>query len=437
MSPDSVSPHNPVDPDSLSRFGSSAAALSSTVVVVGGGAAGATVAALLLRAQPDLDLIIIEPSDTHWYQPSWTLVGGGCFDPDKSGRPMASCLPRRARWVQARADRFEPSNNRLMLDDGRMVYYRYLVVAAGLQLDWHKIEGLKATLGQNGVTSNYRQDLAPYTWDCVRRFAGGRAVFTQPPMPIKCAGAPQKILYLAADRWRRRRLAADLHFYSPGNAIFGIPFYAQALDRVVAEYGVHTHYGHTLVAVDGAAREATFECRSGEQVQQVTQPFDLLHVVPPQSAPDVIKRSPLADSGGWVSVDKHSLRHTHFGNVYALGDCTNTPNSKTAAAVRGQAPVVVANLLDTLRGEAPQARYDGYASCPLTTSVGRIMLAEFLYDGVPAPSFPLDPRVPRRMYWHLKKDYLPPLYWGMLRGQLGLDWHKARSYAAPVPAFRA
>lgn len=411
--------------------------LSHTVVIVGGGAAGTTVAALLLKTRPDLDVAIVEPSDTHWYQPAWTLVGGGAYDVAKTGRPMADCLPTRARWLQARVAGFEPEASRLTLADGRTVGYRQLVVASGLQLDWDRIDGLADTLGRNGVTSNYRHDLAPYTWDCVQRFRGGRALFTQPPMPIKCAGAPQKILYLAADRWRRAGIAAEMQFATPGPSMFGVPFYARALDRVVAEYGITPRYGHRLVAVDGPRRRATFEVRQGEAVTRVEEAFDLLHVVPPQSAPDFIKGSPLADASGWLGVDRHSLRHTQHANVWGLGDCTTTPNSKTAAAVRAQAPVAAANLLAALQGQPPAARYDGYASCPLTTSVGRIMLAEFLYDGVPAPSFPLDPRIPRRAYWHLKKDYLPGLYWRMLRGQLGPDWHRVRPFPDAVPAFAA
>ena len=407
------------------------------VVIVGGGAAGATVASLLLKRRPDLDIAVVEPAETHWYQPAWTLVGAGAFDVAATGRPMASCLPGKVTWARARASGFDPENNQVLLEDGRRIEYRFLVAAAGLQLDWHKIEGLEATLGNNGVTSNYRYDLAPYTWECIRNFSGGQALFTQPPMPIKCAGAPQKILYMAADHFRRRGLSAQLSFHTPGPAMFGVPFYSKALERVVAEYAIRPAYGQNLVAVDGPARKATFEVKQADRSERIEQPFEMLHVVPPQSAPDFIKSSPLADASGWIAVDKHSLRHARYDNVFGLGDCTTTPNSKTAAAVRAQAPVVTANLLDALEGREMSAKYDGYASCPLTTSVGKIMLAEFLYDGVPAPSFPLDPRIPRRAYWWLKKSYLPALYWGMLRGNLGLDWHAPRQFPEAVPAFKA
>lgn len=413
------------------------ASSNHVVVVIGGGAAGATLASLLLKRRSDLDVAVVEPSDSHWYQPAWTLVGAGAYDIRATRRPMSRCLPRRARWIKARAAAFSPERNEIRLEDGSTIEYRYLVVAAGLQLDWHRIDGLEATLGRNGVTSNYRHDLAPYTWECIRNFRGGRALFTQPAMPIKCAGAPQKILYMAADRLRRRGVQAELSFYTPGPSMFGVPFYAQALDRIVAQYGIAPRFGHNLVAVDGQKRTASFEVKTGDVSSRLTLPFDLLHVVPPQSAPDFIKASPLADASRWMAVDKHSLRHTTYENVFGLGDCTTTPNSKTAAAVRAQAPVVAANLLDALEGRSPSARYDGYASCPLTTSIGKIMLAEFGYDGVITPSFPLDPRVPRRAYWWLKNSYLPALYWGMLQGRLGPDWHSPRQFPEAVPNITA
>jgi len=404
-----------------------------TLVIVGGGAAGLTVAASLKRARPELDIALIEPAQFHYYQPAWTLVGGGSYRIDATRRPMASLIPKGVRHVAAAVAGFDPVAKQVLLADGQRIGYQALVVAAGLQLDWHKIEGLADTLGTNGVSSNYRYDLAPYTWQCIEGLRGGTALFTQPAMPIKCAGAPQKALYLAADQFRRAGVTVQSHFYTPGAAMFGVPFYAQALDKVVAHYDIAAHFGHQLVAVDGPGRTATFEV--GPDKQRVTQGFDFLHVVPPQSAPEFIRQSPLADASGWMAVDKHTLQSTLHPDIFGLGDCTTTPNSKTAAAVRAQVPVVVANVLRQLLGSGNEARYDGYASCPLTTSRGKIMLAEFCYDGVVTPSFPLDPRVPRRSYWALKKHYLPQLYWQMLRGKLGLDWHAPRTFPAAVPAI--
>jgi sulfide:quinone oxidoreductase len=141
------------------------------------------------------------------------------------------------------------------------------------------------------------------------------------------------------------------------------------------------------------------------------------------SAHRFIRESPLASDEegqkGWLSVDKYSLQHKKYPNVFGIGDVTGIPNSKTGAAIRKQAPIVAGNVMRLLKGEPMDPAYDGYSSCPLITGIGKVILAEFGYDGKLLPSFPLDPTKERRIYWILKKDLLPPMYWhGMLKGYL-------------------
>lgn len=403
---------------------------SHAVVVIGGGAAGIAVASSLLARQPDLDLAIIDPADVHCYQPGWTLVGGGVFEPAHTARTMASVLPRGAAWIKAAVAAVEPERNAVILDGCRAVHYEQLVVCPGLKLDWDAIEGLPETLGLNGVTSNYRYDLAPYTWAQVQALAqrgGGRALFSQPPMPIKCAGAPQKAMYLSADAWRRAGMLdrVDIQFCNAGAVLFGVKEYVPALMAYIERYGIHLNFGETLVAVDGPARQATFRrAQPDGGSETVRREFDLLHTVPPQTAPDFIRGSPLADAAGWVDVNPATLRHKQYANIFALGDVSNTPNAKTVAAARKQAPVVAHNLL-AQRGRGVSAKgeahYDGYGACPLTVERGKIVLAEFGYGGKLLPSFPswmLDGTQPSRLAWWLKERVLPPLYWqGMLKGR--------------------
>lgn len=394
------------------------------VVIVGGGASGIAAASSMLARDPGLDVVIIDPADVHYYQPGWTLVGGGVFDVRQTARRMDSLIPRGARWIKAAVAAFEPNRNAVVLDDGRVIKYRSLVVCPGLKLDWGAIPGLMETLGQNGVTSNYRSDLAPYTWELVKSIKRGRALFTQPPMPIKCAGAPQKAMYLSADHWRRSGVLdkVDMGFYSAGPVLFGVPEYVPALMEYVKAYGIHLNFSHTLTAIDGPARVATFTRTNADGTKEdVRREFDMIHVVPPQKAPDFIRTSPLADAAGWVDIDSATMRHKRYPNVFALGDAGNTSNAKTAAAARAQAPVVAHNVLSALGRVSGEARYNGYGSCPLTVERGKVVLAEFLYGGKLAPSFPkwlMDGTRPSRLAWLLKERVLPAVYWeAMLKGR--------------------
>lgn len=393
------------------------------VVVVGGGAAGIATAASLLKRRPKLDLVIVDPATKHYYQPGWTLVGGGVFRPSDTEREMATLIPRGARWIKAGVATFQPDRHAVTLDNGEELSYEALVVAPGLKLDWAGIDGLEETLGRNGVTSNYRYDLAPYTWKLVQSLTTGRALFTQPPMPIKCAGAPQKAMYLSCDAWRRRGVLKNIEveFHNAGGVLFGVEAYVPALMQYVETYGIGLEFFDRLVGVDGERQVARFERTRDGVTEMIERDFAMIHVCPPQTAPDFIANSPLANETGWVDVDQHTLAHNRYANIFGLGDAASTPNAKTAAAARKQAPIAAVNLLQHLDGKAPRAMYDGYGSCPLTVERGKIVLAEFGYGGVLLPSFPswlLDGTRPTAAAWFLKERLLPSIYWkGMLKGE--------------------
>jgi sulfide:quinone oxidoreductase len=397
---------------------------SYDVVVVGGGAAGIAVAASLKARKPGLNIAIIDPAEIHYYQPGWTMVGGGIFDAQDTVRTMGSLIPKGVHWLKSAVAAFEPKDDAVILDGCRVVKYDRLIVCPGLKLDWNKVDGLVETLGKNGVTSNYRYDLAPYTWELVSGMKEGRAIFTQPPMPIKCAGAPQKALYLSGDAWFRRGALKDIdiHFNNAGGVLFGVKDYVPALMKYVEKYDANLNFFHNLVAVDGPAKKAWFDvAKPDTPIERVEMDFDIMHVCPPQTAPDFIRVSPLADAAGWIDVDQATLRHKTYDNIWSLGDVMNAPNAKTAAAARIQAPIVAENVIADIRGRAPVAQYNGYGSCPLTVERGKIVLAEFGYGGALLPSFPkflIDGTKPSRMAWLLKEKLLPPVYWGaMLKGR--------------------
>ncbi|WP_020410729.1 bifunctional protein tyrosine phosphatase family protein/NAD(P)/FAD-dependent oxidoreductase [Hahella ganghwensis] len=408
----------------FSKAQASKPAMTYELLIVGGGAAGIAAASSLLSRHPDLQIGIIDPAEHHYYQPGWTLVGGGVFTPEKTERQMSSLIPRHAHWIKAAVTSFEPEQNRLMLEDNRIVQYRRLIVAPGLKLNWEGVEGLAETLGHNGVTSNYRYDLAPYTWQLVQQLKTGKAIFTQPPMPIKCAGAPQKAMYLSADHWRRTGVLnnIDIQFYNAGGVLFGVKDYVPALMEYVERYNAKLNFSHNLVKIDGSTRTAWFEHTKADGEKEVlSTEFDMIHVCPPQQAPDFIRRSSLADDAGWVDVDQNTLRHKRYENIWSLGDAMNAPNAKTAAAARMQAPVVANNVLQDMGLGTGVAHYNGYGSCPLTVEKGKIVLAEFGYGGKLLPTFPtwvLDGKRPTRTAWILKERILPPVYWeAMLKGK--------------------
>lgn len=393
-----------------------------TIVVVGAGTAGATVAARLRRAGAR-DVAVIDPYDWHYYQPLWTLVGGGRADIEHSRRRRASLMPRGHTWIKDAAVGVDPVRRTVQLRSGAEVAYRQLVMAPGLQLDWAKVPGLAQTIGSHGTSSNYRFDLAPKTWDLIRATTSGTAVFAMPAGPIKCAGAPQKIAYLAADHWRRTGVLGDIdvHLVLPTPGMFGIPKFAQVLADTAADYGITVHLSSEISAVDGPGRTVTIRSLDTGRTRELE--YTMAHLVPPQSAPDWVKASPLADPSdpnGYIEVDQYTLQHRRYPEVFALGDVAGTPNSKTGAAVRHQAPVVVRNMLDAWHGRELTGHYDGYASCPLTLSQRRLLLAEFDYSGKPAPSNPLpwpDTTEPLVDFNQFKKTGLPLMYWhGMLKG---------------------
>jgi len=412
-----------------------ARAAAHDIVIVGGGTAGIAVAASLLARRSNLDIAIIEPADEHFYQPGWTMVGGGVFDVASTRRAEADLIPAGVKRIKAAVASFDPADHSVILADGGKIAYKKLIVAPGLTLNWSAIEGLEESLGQNGVTSNYRYDLAPYTWDLVQKFKGGKALFTQPGMPIKCAGAPQKAIYLSCDHWLRQGDLKNIavEFLNAGPVLFGVPDYVPALMEYIRKYNVALSFGHNLFKIDGPAKTAWFKRANADGSSEIVErKFDMIHVVPPQIAPDFIRSSPLANAGGWVDVDPATLRHKSLADIYSLGDAMGATNAKTMAAARKQAPVVAENVLKDMAlgvGKA-DAIYDGYGSCPLTVERGKIVLAEFGYGGKRNPSFPkwlIDDLKPSRAAWALKAHLLPSVYWqGMLKGR---EWMAKPSFA--------
>jgi sulfide:quinone oxidoreductase len=303
---------------------------------------------------------------------------------------------------------------------GDTISYDYLVVAAGIQIDWDAIKGLKESVGKSGsgVVSNYSYDTVDSTWESIQSLKSGTALFTHPATPIKCGGAPMKITFLADDYWRKKgvRQNIKMKFLKGGPGIFAVKKYADSLTKVMARKNVECAWNMDLISIDTDKKEATF--KHLETGEETIEKYDMIHVTPKMSAPDFIKNSALAGEGGWVDVYMHTTKHNKYSNVFALGDNSSLPTSKTGAAIRKQAPVTVNNILALINGSTMAGSYDGYTSCPLVTGYGSLILAEFDYDKKPKESFPFNQAEERYSMYALKAYALPRIYWhGMLKGR--------------------
>lgn len=407
------------------------------IVVIGGGTAGIMVASQLKRQNSTLDIAIIEPSDSHYYQPAWTLVGANTYDYDKTRRPMKSLIPNGVKWIKEYADKFRPEENIVTTSGDNEISYDYLVVAPGLVMAPHLVDGLTEAMDKGMVCSNYTDP--EHTWEVLQNFKGGTALFTQPTTPIKCGGAPQKIMYLADDYFRKsgKRANTNVVFATPGTVIFGVPEIKKTLMEVVDRKDINLRFGYKLVAVDGPNQIAWYEMADHESEynhkdievlkdgDRIGIKYDMMHLAPPQTAPDFIRNSPLVNEAKWISVDSGTMQHTQYKNIFGLGDSAGLPTAKTGAAIRKQVPIVVENIQRLIKANGLSSKkYNGYSSCPLVTGYGKMVLAEFDYNN----KFTPDPKLKQMLVfdsskeswrlWMLKKYILPYLYWNkMMKGQ--------------------
>lgn len=416
------------------------------------------VAAQMIKHKKATDVAIIEPSNIHYYQPAWTLVGAGTYDFEKTARPMASVMPKKATWIQDRATGFDPDNHVVLTASSGDITYDYLVVAPGLAYDFSLVPGLGEAMDKGVVCSNYTDP--KHTWNVIKNFMGGTALFTQPTTPIKCGGAPQKIMYLADSHFRKRgvRDKTTMVFATGGTVIFGVKEIADTLMEVVDRKDINLRFHHKLVSVDAENQIAWYEMGkevsaegcvviTGTDGNELTLDesfqynhkdvkakvdgarygihYDMLHTAPPSVAPKFVKESVLVNDAGWLDVDHKTMQHNRFPNIFGLGDVAALPTAKTGAAIRKQVPIVVDNLhLLMSQNKMGTMVYNGYSSCPLVTDYGKMVLAEFDYDNnfIPDPKlkqmFIKDSSKEHWRLWMLKKYGLPYLYWNkMMKGK--------------------
>lgn len=420
------------------------------IVIVGGGSGGIMVAANAFRKRKDLDIAIIDPAEYHYYQPAWTLVGGGMYDYEKTRRPMEKYIPKNAKWIKDKVTALDTDNNQVQLASGDTVSYDYLVMSPGLENRPDLVEGLAETMGKNGVCSVYVDPINAR--ETLKNFKSGNGLFTFPDTPLKCPGAPQKVAYLTSDRLNKLGLlnnGAKVIYAFPGGICFGVEPFKTRLYEINNERGLVLKHAYSLEKIDGPNKKAyykqtkeanndggpiTMNDPNNEIKETETEDglkvidFEVCHLAPPQRAFQWVQESKLAHQEGpdkgWMKVDQFSMQNPDYPNVFGVGDTIAVPTARTGAAIRKQAPVVVDNILALIDGKPiTDHKYNGYSSCPLVTSHNRMLLAEFGYGGKrmsdPLLSKFVDTSKEKYSMWLLKKYGLPFIYWNkMLKGKM-------------------
>nr|XP_054498475.1 sulfide:quinone oxidoreductase, mitochondrial isoform X3 [Agelaius phoeniceus] len=326
------------------------------VLVLGGGAGGISMSARMKRRVGAENVAVVEPNKTHYYQPLWTLVGGGAKQLAASARPMKSVMPSGVEWIRSQVTALEPDKNYVWLENDIRVSYKYLIIALGISLHYEKTG---------------------------------------------------------------KRSKANIIFNTSLGVIFGVKKYADALLEIIKDKNIVVNYKRNLIEVRADKQEAVFENLDKPGETEVYQ-YEMLHVTPPMGPPAVLINSPVSDASGWVDVDKETLQHKKYPNVFGIGDCTNLPTSKTAAAVAAQSGVLDKTISLVMKNKLPVKKYDGYTSCPLVTGYNKVILAEFDYNAQPLETFPIDQSKERRTMYHMKADMMPLLYWNaLLKGYWG------------------
>ena len=411
-----------------SRQARAAIKTTARIVIAGSGLGGLAAANRLARELDGAKITIVDRKEIHNYQPGYTLVATGVWPVEKVSDRNADLMPAGVEWVKEMVSEFDPEANAIVTDAGRRIEYDYLIVATGLQLDFGQIEGMDvAAIGTNGLGSVYPSpQAAQATWQAMDAYRqkGGKAVMTLPATPLKCAGAPLKMTFMVVDRLQQAgtRDRSDVQFHSALDNIFSVPRINQEVLERWDRLKVPVTFNSKLVAVDIGARRATVTSPEGERTEL---DYDFMHVVPPMRAPDAVKNSPLSwkeggfAAGGWLEVDKETLRHRRFPNVFGIGDINGTPKGKTAATVKKSTPLVVQNLLDVIAGREPSLKFDGYTSCPLLLREGAALLVEFDYENRLTPSLPaIDPLQDSYFAWVMKYRLLKPAYMAVAKGRV-------------------
>lgn len=436
-----------------------ASELKAKIVIVGGGLAGVSTAARLKSMAASLDITIIEPNlKSVSYQPGNTFVGAGLYQKSDILYNTMDFLPKDITFINDKVIDFYPDNNQVITTKKEVISYDFLVITAGVVLDFEKIKGLEElqeiyTVDESTkiddffkdtmVSTVYNVNSAEQTWQnmqtIIEEAKSGKklnAIFTHPNTAIKCGGAPKKMMYLMNARLEEAnaRKNVEMTFYANSSKMFAVKEYEDAIIKQYEKRDMKWNLNHNLVEINLKDKVATFdkfwqekgeydkdleEYEMVEKHEYVDVPYDFMHLTPPMKAPKEIAKSDVASSSGWIPVNQETLQHVKYPNIFSLGDIAAISLGKTGGSVRKQYKIAANNIISAIKNEELTDKYDGYTVCPIITDIGKVMLAEFDWSMKPTPSVPLDPTKERYIWWLLKAYLLKPMtQYGMLSGKI-------------------
>lgn len=411
------------------------------IVIVGGGTGGIIATARLRRSVPHAEIILISPNQTHLYQSGQTFVAAGLYIQADNERKTSEILPDNVKWLQERVVSFEPDNNTVHTDKSGAIKYNFLVIALGVEYDYSRIKGLDSSMiGENGIASVYLNDTITGTalggnitkswFEQIHNMASRKEIkvlCTEPDTPIKGMGSSLDVLFLGNDIAKGNGLSfkKDVHknvkftFVRADEHLFAIKnFNAAIKQKIDREKNMDTLLGYNLTEIDAQQKIATFDVNN----KKIKMNYDFIHITPAMQVPKVLRDSSLVIKEGkykgYLAVDKKTLQHLKYKNIFGLGDVLGIPLAKTAGSAQKQGVVIQDNITSAIKGNKLSMAFDGYTIAPIKTKFGEIMLAEVKGTQV-LSKFGLSPYKSRWIWWALDLHLARKAYFSlMMRGMM-------------------
>jgi len=369
--------------------------MPARVVVLGGGVGGTLIANLLDKGLGrDVHVTVVDPTGMHDYQPGYLYVALGEARGHWLSRDERTLLRKGVDLAVEEAVLIHPDAGTVRLARGGNLDWDYLVIATGARLMHDAIPGLS-----EGAYGFYSLQDAERLREALRRFTGGRLLIGIAGIPYKCPPAPVEFTMMVEEYLRKRDLRdrSEVTLLSPLNRAFTIESASKLIQPIMDERGIELATFFNVESVDPSA--GTVESLEGEKRE-----YDLLVLVPPHRGSQVVIDSELGDAGGWLPTDKHTLNVEGHERIFALGDATNLPISKSGSTAHFEAPVIASRIASRVRGTAPAENYGGRVMCFLETGNGKATVLRFDYEHPPVPPQP-------NRAWHMAKWIFNRAYW--------------------------